>query len=346
MVSKLLVIPPFLLLFLLWLAPILLLIVALWQRQRRPLSKIGIRQGWPTLRANLSWLLVAAGSGILTLIASGLTIASVQESVNHTGPLPYQVTLPAESVLPVEDVSFTGGDDLTLAAWFVPPQNGVTIILLHGYDGNRTEMLWHAEKLVEAGFGVLLYDARGTAESEGEYRSMGWQDTSDVAGAIAYLNQRSDVNSGQIGMVACSVGGQIALRSAAAYPEIDAVWADGPAVARAADYIGMDYWLNDLYMLIAHLSDGITFRRLGIAAPPPVSEVIGAIAPRPIMMLAGEQNGFEVARIAHYADLAGNNTGVWLVPEGYHCDGDELYPDEYAARMVDFFTTAFALEHE
>jgi hypothetical protein len=62
------------------------------------------------------------------------------------------------------------------------------------------------------------------------------------------------------------------------------------------------------------------------------------------MMLAGEQNALEVARIEYYAELAGDNVDVWRVPGGYHCDGDELHPDEYAARMVDFFTTAFALE--
>lgn len=348
MVSNLLEIPPFLLLLLLWLVPILLLMIAWWLRRRQPPSKLTaetrIKRVRHYVRVNLRWLLVLAGSGIFALAVLAVTLISYREAVHHTKPFPYSITLPAESPLSVEDVTFVGGDELTMVGWFVPPQNNVTIILLHGYGSNRADMLWHAEKLVEAGFGTLLYDARATAESEGELRSLGWQDPADVAGAIAYLNQRQEVNPEHIGVVGCSMGAQVALRSAAQMPEIDAIWADGPSIARAADYSGMDYWLSDLFMLITHISDGMTARQLDVAAPPPVGEIIGAIAPCPIMMLAGEQNGFEVARIAYYADLAGDNAQVWQVTGGYHCDGHEVQPDEYAARMIDFFTAAFALE--
>jgi len=68
-----------------------------------------------------------------------------------------------------------------MAGWFIPSRNYATIILLHGYGGSRTAMIWHAEQLVEAGYGVLMYDERASGKSEGTHRSYGWEDTRDLA---------------------------------------------------------------------------------------------------------------------------------------------------------------------
>lgn len=345
MVAKLLTIPPLFLLLLLWLIPVVLLIIAwqLWQRVPVAAEPKRLKRVWLRLRGNFGSLPVWAAAGFSALIVLALTIFSYRLSLDMTRPYRYEVTLPDDAALAVEEITIASRDDVTLAGWFVPPQNGTTIILLHGFGGNRAEMLWHAERLVDAGFGVLLYDERATAESTGAYRSFGWQDTADVTAALAYLGQRPDVNQAQIGMAGCSVGGQIALRSATQMPEIDAVWADGASIARAADYGSKNYWLVDVFMFVTHISDGITAWRLGISAPPPLSETIGGITPRQIMLLAGEENGSEVARIAYYADLAGDNATIWQVPGGYHCDGYQVEPDEYAARMIDFFTTALTV---
>jgi dienelactone hydrolase len=349
MVTKLLTIPPLLLLLLLWLIPIILLSITWWLWRRTAAAATAakrIKKFQQRLRANLWLLPVGAAAGFATLLLLALTIGSYRTSLEMTRPFQYEVTLPDDTALSVEEISISSSDDVTLAGWFVPPQNGATIILLHGFGGSRLEMLWHAEKLVESGFGVLLYDERATGESTGQYRSFGWQDTADVTAALAYLSQRSDANQDKIGMVGCSAGAQISLRSAAQTPEIAAVWADGAPIVRAADYGSENYWLIDIYMLVTHISDGMTAWRLKITAPPPLSETIGEISPRSIMLLAGEENGFEAALVTRYASLAGSNAMVWQVPGGYHCDGFEVQPDEYAARMVDFFTTAFALKEE
>lgn len=346
MVAKLLTIPPLFLLTLLWLILVVLLIITwqLWQRVPVADEPKRMKRVWLRLRGNFWLLLVWAAAGFSALIVLALTIFSYRLSLDMTRPFPYEVTLPEETTMAIEETVIPSSDGVMLAGWFVPPQNGATIILLHGFGGNRAEMMWHTERFVESGFGVLLYDERATAESSGDYRSFGWQDTADTAAALAYLTQRPDVDQSKIGMLGCSVGGQIALRSAAQLPGIAAVWADGPSITRAADYGSKNYWLIDIFMLVTHFSDGMTAWRLGIAAPPPLGKTIGDIAPRPIMLLAGEENGSEVARIAYYADLAGDNATVWQVPGGYHCDGYEVQTDEYKARMIDFFTTAFSLE--
>jgi len=69
--------------------------------------------------------------------------------------------------LPVENVRFKTRDDLTLSGWFIPGANGATVILVHGKDGGRDEMLPHADYLHKNSFSTLLYDSRNRGESVG-----------------------------------------------------------------------------------------------------------------------------------------------------------------------------------
>lgn len=268
-----------------------------------------------------------------------------QAAVRETSPAPSEVTIPDDLLIPVEEVTFTGGSTLTLAGWFVPSQNKATIILLHGYGGNRLSMRWHAERLYETGYGILMYDERASGESEGDHRSYGWEDAADVGGALVYLQNRPDVDPTRIGIAGCSIGGQIALQGAAYYPDIRAVWADGPSGITSADLPPPDNALMALVNGSNYILDRMYERRLDMEAPTPMIEIIGHIAPRPIMMIAGGTPypylGSEERHITYIAQFAGENTDVWVIPEAYHCDGSVQQPEEYAKRMIGFFDAAF-----
>ena len=69
----------------------------------------------------------------------------------ETAPARQIVDIPPGTTLPLEEVTFTGGDGIQLAGWYVPPANGAVIILLHGYGGTRASMLWHAETSGQGG---------------------------------------------------------------------------------------------------------------------------------------------------------------------------------------------------
>jgi uncharacterized protein len=264
-------------------------------------------------------------------------------------PAPSAVTLPGDLPFTIEEVTFAGGDDLALAGWFTPPQNGATIILLHGYGGNRTAMIWHAQQLVEAGYGVLMYDERASGESAGQRRSYGWEDPVDVGGALRYLSSRSEVDAQKIGIAGCSIGGQIALQAATRYPDLKAVWADGPSIVRPADLPAPTNWATALDFLSVSIIDTMYQARLPITPPPPLIDCIDDIAPRPIMLVGGgkvlSDFGSEAPRAARYAQYAGPNAEVWVIPEAVHCDGPIQHPDEYAARLVQFFDEALSAKH-
>jgi dienelactone hydrolase len=307
----------------------------------------------PTVPRWKRWLiktlkLSAFGLFSLVLITIALMLVlNYQQTIEETMPAPSRVEIPADLPFEVEEVTFLSSDGLRMAGWFVPPQNGATVILLHGYSANRLQMRWHAEQLVSAGFGVLMYDERASGESEGEYRSYGWEDERDIAGAIDFLSARPEVDPAKIGIGGCSIGAQIALQGAAYHPEIGAVWADGASLIRAQDNVSSS---NPLIWLITagnYLIDWQYARLLEIEPPAPMIEIIAEIAPRPIMLVAGGLArpllGSEAKFAYHFAEYAGENAEVWVIEEAFHCDGPNKRPEEYAARMIGFFDTAFGV---
>ena len=322
----------------------LLLLLGLRQRQKgqRTTAVRSTSPLWLKIIRLLGFALLS-----FVLMAGGvMAFITYQSMLVDTAPAHHPVIRPAEMTLPVEDVQFSGGDDLTLAGWFVPPANEATIILLHGYSADRTAMLWHAEQLVNAGYGVLLYDERASGESEGERRSQGWEDPVDVGGALAYLNGRADVNPDKIGIAGCSIGGQIALQGAAYYPQIGAVWADGPSFIRAIDAPRPNNWVMALIYVASYMGDWMYTQRLDMAAPPAMIDIIGDIAPRPITLVAGgvphPLYGPESQFVGRFAAYAGDSAEMWVINKSFHCNGPEVATEEYGRRLLAFFDVALA----
>jgi len=162
--------------------------------------------------------IVSIGLGAFLAIALFVMVErNIYSVITETAPAPSEVNIPPDLPFQVEEVTFAGGDDLRLAGWKVPSQNGATVILLHGYGGNRLGMLWHAKQLVSAGYGVLMYDERASGESQGTRRSYGWEDPPDARGAARYIKTEAGRQE-RIGIAGCSIGGQIAVQSAAYFP--------------------------------------------------------------------------------------------------------------------------------
>ena len=269
-----------------------------------------------------------AGFGLLAIVLVGgalMFYVNMQTLENETAPARQAVDLPPDLPFAVEEVSFSGGDGIQLAGWYAAPRNGATIILLHGYGGTRAGMTWHADKLVKAGYGVLMYDERASGESGGERRSYGWEDGPDVGGALAFIRERDGAGVSRVGIAGCSMGGQIALQGAILYPEIAAVWADGPGILRAADNAPPHNILTGLVLISNYMLDFMYEQKLDLAAPAPLVERMGKIAPRPVMLVGGGVEkgllGSESRRMAWFASAAGPHAQVWVIEEAVHCDG-------------------------
>ena len=202
-----------------------------------------------------------------------------------------------------------------------------------------------AKALVAAGFSVLLYDRRAHGDSTGEVNSYGWLDAQDVPAAIAFLQRQEGVDPERIGIFGASLGGQVALRAAASWPEsLRAVWVDGPSLCGIEDLPPLPgepfgrllRWLETrLYVLLMTT-------RTGTAAPPAVVQVIADIAPNPLGLVATEENEQRVVR--RYFEHAAEPKELWVVPEATHGGAWSARPEEYPRRFVAFFSRALGTE--
>ncbi len=281
---------------------------------------------------------------IAALIAFFIGIPVVR-AIDAVHPARVQVCCetPADWGFQFENVTFPSRDGVFLSGWYIPSQNGGTIILTHGYGSNRLGLADQAKVLAQHGFGVLMYDMRGHGDSAVAPSTRGWLEVNDVLGALDYLKQRPGVDSTRIGAFGFSIGGQATLRAAALAVEIKAVVADGASTATFSDEpppTDVKSWINYPTAWVFYHTLGVI---TGVAEPQSVFEAVQRIAPRPLLLIStGQSTERDVER--HYFAAAQEPKTLWEIPETGHGGGFAARPQEYSDRLVSFFQNGLGVK--
>jgi hypothetical protein len=237
-----------------------------------------------------------------------------------------------------ESVHFRASDGLRLAGWYRPSRNGAAVIVVHGGSSDRKGSVAHARMLAEQGYGVLLYDARGRGESEGMDNNYGWDWPKDVAGALAFLKARDDVDPARIGALGLSTGADVLLEVAGTRDDLAAVVADGAAAGSFADWQrlrGTELGTVPGWMMFT------TLRVVSGDAPgPPLEEMVQRVSSPTLLISAGTdiEREFNV----HYEQVAGGRVEHWNLPDAGHTHALGSHPAAYERRVAGFFDAAFA----
>ena len=251
-------------------------------------------------------------------------------------------TTPRELGLPAEDVRISTGDGLRLAAWFIPsdfPSTGGTagraaIVLLHGYPAEKADLLPIAAAL-RSRFATLLVDLRYFGASDGGATTLGHRERADLHRAVDTLTERGFA---QIGVFGYSLGGAIALLTAAEDRRIRAVVAYAPfsdlrVLAREL-YGGLWVLKYPFVGLLRFWS--VLFFGADITRPSP--EMAAARLDIPVLLIHREDD--EQISFGHAerlrAALAANRRAEIHVARGFHNDRDP----EFDRRVVAFFGNA------
>jgi uncharacterized protein len=254
-------------------------------------------------------------------------------------PAPIDHT-PRDDGFAYEDLTLKTVDGFDLKAWYLPSHNGAAIIVLHGYGGNRLEMLGRAEMLARHGYGVLLYDERASGESGGA-RTYGWLDAQDVSLALNYLQNKAKIDPQRIGILGFSIGGQIALRAASQYDQISAIVAEEPGFARISDVPDIPTLEERFYLVGYWLGERWLSLRTGVPIPEGVVDGLPRIAPRPILFIATGQDYGRIL-VKYFFDRASEPKQWWEVPETTHGGSPIARPDEYEREVAGFFDRTLA----
>lgn len=179
------------------------------------------RRKW-FLRCTLAILVVSllVGLGISWRVASELV-----------RPRPRTVGDPPAD-FEAETVRIPSDSGSVLAGWYAPRPNAKgAVLLLHGFQGTRLQMLDRARLLAKEGYSVLLFDFQAHGESPGEHVTVGYEEQKDVRAALDYLRTRQPEMP--VAIVGLSMGGAAAIL---ARPEgVDAMVLESvyPSIAEA-----------------------------------------------------------------------------------------------------------------
>ena len=131
---------------------------------------------------------------------------------------------PASFELAFEDVAFRSGDGTEIKAWWVPgaPGRG-TVVMVHGLNRSRIEMVRRLPFVHEGGWNALLIDLRHHGASGGSATTFGVTEKDDVAAAVRFARERAP---GPVVLWGVSLGGASVVLAAADDPTVAGVICD------------------------------------------------------------------------------------------------------------------------
>ena len=100
------------------------------------------------------------------------------------------------------------------------------MLLFHGVGDNRSGNLGYAEFLLRHDYSVVMMDSRAQGESGGDMATYGYKERYDTVAITDKLYSTEKVH--QLYALGVSMGGAIALQSAAVEPRIRGVVAEDP----------------------------------------------------------------------------------------------------------------------
>jgi uncharacterized protein len=260
----------------------------------------------------------------------------VPMSIALTETHKYRETIGAPPSADYREVGFEATDGVAISAWYRPPRNGATIIVVHGGGGDRTGAVAHAELLARQGYGVLLHDARGRGKSEGVQNSYGWGWPKDVAGAIAFLKTREEVDPERIGALGLSTGADILIQVAGQGTDLKAVIADGTYAGSFEDaHDIMGFSAMTPFMALEFATLGVTSG----TTPGPAIEAMMKRITSPLLLVAAGPPEKDAGEL--YDRAAGDRpVDVWYLPDVGHTAAIRQAAPEYEERVTAFFDAA------
>ncbi len=229
-----------------------------------------------------------------------------------------------------ENIRLVTSDEIELAAWYTPSENGALILIAHGHGDRRSvdQYVLYAHN----GYGVLAWDFRAHGESGGELSTLGYHEALDVEAALEYVLRQEGVE--HIGAWGGSMGGVAVLEAASRRVEIEAVVVDSAFPTLEDELRWAVNWSAFLPFIrfFAEKEAGFNMDMLR-----PVDR-IGDISPRPIMIIQGEADSMIPADSAQRLyEAAGEPRYLWTEAGVNHVGMYHMHPEKYEEQVVGFF---------
>jgi alpha-beta hydrolase superfamily lysophospholipase len=245
-----------------------------------------------------------------------------------------------------EEFDVRAADSALLRGWKVrsAKPNGDWVLVFHGVADNRVGTASQAGVLLQAGYNVVMMDARAHGASDGPMATYGWLERNDTRTIVDALEAAERPR--HLFALGESMGAGIALQSAAVEPRIEAVVAEASfASLREAsyDYAGLQrYPLLRMTLLAPGAWTMVYHGELSAGFPAGEVSPEKAVATRPFPVLLICDAADTVLPCRHtrriYAAAAGPKQ-MWVVPRAFHTAALGYEPAEFRRRVLEFFAS-------
>ena len=240
-------------------------------------------------------------------------------------------------------------DGVPIDAAHLPGDRGLGIVLAHGFTLNwQRPSVWRIARRLSRYGGVVTFDFRGHGRSGG-LSTLGDREIRDVDVAVAYARE---LGYQRIAVVGFSMGASIVLRYAGLIGGVDAVVSvSGPGrwYYRGTKAMRRVHWaverrLGRLYaskVLNTRISSG---RWDPVPVPP--ADAAARIAPVPLLIVHGDQDGFfPVDHATQLYEAANEPKELWIVPGFGHAESAAAADGALLDRIGRWVREAVAAQH-
>jgi pimeloyl-ACP methyl ester carboxylesterase len=240
-------------------------------------------------------------------------------------------------------------DGIHIAGWYVPAGDGLgptgpTILIVHGWGGNKSRMLPFAPPLHDE-FNVVLIDLRGSGRSSDAETTLGVREQLDVEAIVDWLERVKHPT--WVGAIGNSMGGATALAAAATDQRIRAVLLESThasLVTSGGSLIEAEHGFPAQPSGWATVT--FASMRLGVdvmAIDP--ARTIGQLGHRPVLLIHGTADRVDAPASSAEVNLrvaraAGVPATLAYCQGGTHGKSVEMCPSEWRAWAKAFFEEA------
>src|ERR1700758_715990 len=161
----------------------------------------------------------------LLIVILAFVFFALLATVVISGVLTYWIVKPQRTSSEINMASFPGRPDeveFTVAGlkpsdrkgWFFPGLRGApTVILCHGYQSSRGELLTLVSALQDHQYNVFVFDFAAHGSNDG-VTTFGYREAEEVRAAIDTLARRNDIDATRFGLWGYNLGAYAVLREA------------------------------------------------------------------------------------------------------------------------------------
>ena len=236
----------------------------------------------------------------------------------------------------------SAGQNLKLDANYIPAakKTNKTVLVAHGFMSNKDKMFSYAYLFHNLGYNVLLPDARGHGQSQGNYIGFGWPERLDYLKWINQVVNRNGQDS-QIVVFGVSMGGATTMMVSGdeGLPKQVKAFVEDCGYTTAYDEIAYQaksmyslprFPLVDIVSMITQAKDGYNFKQASA-----LKQV--AKNKRPMMFIHGSKDKFVPTRMVYPLYNATKGPKELLIVKGAaHAQSYDKNPKLYTQKVSAF----------